>query len=661
MGKVGKKRSAGNGVVRVGSRGSALARAQTCLACDLLASETGLVFAPEWIDTPGDRDLATPIERASADFFTRDLDDAVRSGAIDCAVHSAKDLPSPMPDDLDWFWLGSEDVRDCWVTRGGLAALPRAPRVGVSSARRADYARRIFPRARLLPIRGAIDARIEQLKDGRYDAVLMACAGLSRLYGESVPGVVTETIPVSDLTPPEGQGRLAVTFLKGNARLQAVRRAFVPAVRFVSAGVGSADLITVRGRADIESADVVLYDDLLGDGLKVPADPCGKWLFVGKRAGRHSLPQADITALLCDRARRGERVVRLKGGDAGLFGRLAEETDALRALGIPFLVRPGVSALTAATTPNGLLLTKRAEAAGFRVSTPRSQGPSEPQVFFMATKCARELLRSFPAETPYAMVWDACGPRERVATGLCGRPRLGRSEAPGLLVVGYRGTPFPVAPRVLLTCSDAVMPRARLHFEDRGCRVIEWPMIELRARRAHDVAELSGCDFVVFTSPSSVRIFFSGLEGDRRRLPKIITCGAGTDAELRKFGFASDLMPERDFSARGLVAAIASAGRATFAGKRVLRLRSALAGDAVARALRRVGAKVTDEILYDNVPVAHAEELPPFDEVFFASASGAANFLAAYGVAAMKGRRVSVMGEPTAAALPKGDYAHIRW
>ena len=82
--------------------------------------------------------------------------------------------------------------------------------------------------------------------------------------------------------------------------------------------------------------------------------------------------QADITRLICDEARKGRRVVRLKGGDAGLFGRLTEETDALEALKIPFVVRPGVSALTAATTGTGLLLTRRGVSRGFMALTPRS-------------------------------------------------------------------------------------------------------------------------------------------------------------------------------------------------------------------------------------------------------------------------------------------------
>ena len=703
----------------IGSRSSALARVQAEIARDTLADATGLRFALKWFESPGDRDLATPIERAAPDFFTRDLDDAVRSGAIACAVHSAKDLPDPMPDDIDWFWLpaASEDPRDCWVTAKGAASLGRSPRVGVSSGRRSAFAKKKFPKAKLLPVRGAIDSRIEQLKRGDFDALLMAMAGLSRLYPDGVPGVAVEPIPISELPPPSGQGVLAVTFLKGDNVMQEVRRHFIKAVRFVSGGVGDPGLLTVRGREDIENADIVLYDDLIGDGTHgralspraphmigsgahgralSPRAPCGgKWVYVGKRAGRHSMDQSAITRLICDSVRRGARVVRLKGGDAGLFGRLAEETDALQSLGIPFIVRPGVSALTAATTSSGMLLTRRGESRRFEVCTPREgkggvRSDARNLVMFMATSVfadeAKKLVREgWPKDTPFAIVRDACGARETIERGTIGDMRrregtppyrCGDDNLPGLVIVGPAAAhAFPASPRVLLTCSEAVMPRARLHFEDMGRRVVEWPMIELKARRAYDAEYVSGFDYIVFTSPSSVRIFFGSYSGDLRALPRFVTCGAGTDAELRRFGFASDIMPAKDFSAKGLIAEILSAsqdggrGRAlspraprkSLAGKKVLRLRSALAGTAVARALRRAGADVSDEILYNNEPVERECAPPEFDEVFFASASGAKAFMSRYGRKAIKGKKVYVMGAPTESALPKGKYARVRW
>ena len=682
-------------VFTVGARGSALSLAQTASALDFLRGRfPGTDYRIVTVETPGDRDLTTPIEKSAPDFFTRDLDDAVRAGRIDFAVHSAKDLPSRIADDLDWFWLPERaDPRDCWVVRAGatgetpvvpvgpistgkmpvvpvVGRVPDAPKIGVSSERRAAYAKKAYPKAKLLPIRGSIDSRIQQLRDGRYDAVLMALAGITRLYGGTPPGVELIPIPLEELAPPEAQGYLAVVFRAGDTRLMEMRAHFVKAVRFVSAGVGDAGLCTLQGRRDLECADVVLADELLGKELlaatgKMPVVP------VGKRCGAHSMQQAEITRLICDEARKGRRVVRLKGGDAGLFGRLAEETDALTMLRIPFVVRPGVSALVAATTGTGLLLTRRGESRGFTAYTPRSTGTETPQVAFMATRMAadeaRRLVREgWPKTTPCAFVFDAAGPREEVRTATLGTVRrilpAKEEDRPGLFIVGRvasGGWPrlgVLAGRRVLVTCSDAVQERAATAVEDFGGRPVRWPLIELCATRTFG-DEVADYDAVVLTSPSAVRIFFANCTCDLRRLGAFYTCGAGTDAELRRHGIASDVLPAADFSAAGLVAEIK---KLDLHGKRVLRLRSAKAGTDVARALRRAGAKVDDVVLYANEACAPEGALPPFDDVFFASASAVESFLARYGAGALRGKGVFVMGGPTRAALPKSFSAKAR-
>ena len=105
----------------VGARGSALSLAQTAGALDFLRARfPGTDYRVVTVETPGDRDLTTPIEKSAPDFFTRDLDEAVRDGRIDFAIHSAKDLPPRIADDLDWFWLPERaDPRDAWVVREG--------------------------------------------------------------------------------------------------------------------------------------------------------------------------------------------------------------------------------------------------------------------------------------------------------------------------------------------------------------------------------------------------------------------------------------------------------------------------------------------------------------------------------------------------------------
>ena len=672
----------------VGARGSRLSLAQTRGAVEFLSREfPGTSYKVVPVETPGDRDLTTPIEKSAPDFFTRDLDEAVREGRIDFAVHSAKDLPETISDDLDWFWLPNrEDPRDCWVMRSDMspasARRRRGLKIGISSERRKSYAQSCFPKAKLLPIRGAIDSRIQQLVDGKYDAVLMAMAGLNRLYPEGLPTVSIHPISLDELPPPEAQGILAVVFRAGDERLMALRQRFVKAVRFVSAGVGDAGLCTVAGQRDISLADTVLYDDLMGStlltplNLRTPLNP--RLIHVGKRCGAHSMKQPEITRLICDEARKGRRVVRLKGGDAGLFGRLAEETDALAALKIPFLVRPGVSALTAATTGTGLLLTRRGESRGFTAFTPRSTGTETPLVMFMATRMVEEEARNLLAdgmspETPCALVLDAAGPREEVRQATLSTVRnLVKDGRPGLFIVGSvavhqwpRNGEFG-GRRVLLTCSEAIQEKSAVAVEDRGGKPIAWPLIRLVPRAfpqfpiqtfSHSSIQTFPYAAIVLTSPSSVRIFFETFVCDRRRLPAFYTCGAGTDAELRKYGVSSDVVPASDFSANGLIAEIR---KMDLKGKRVLRLRSAKAGPAVAQALRKVGAKVDDEVLYDNEFCSPADHLPPFDDVFFASASAVESFLSQYGAAKLRGKGIPVMGQPTRAALPKALAAKAR-
>ena len=673
----------------VGARGSRLSLAQTRGAVEFLSREfPGTSYKVVPVETPGDRDLTTPIEKSAPDFFTRDLDEAVREGRIDFAVHSAKDLPETISDDLDWFWLPNrEDPRDCWVMRSDMspasARRRRGLKIGISSERRKSYAQRCFPKAKLLPIRGAIDSRIQQLVDGKYDAVLMAMAGLNRLYPEGLPTVSIHPISLDELPPPEAQGILAVVFRAGDERLMALRQRFVKAVRFVSAGVGDAGLCTVAGQRDISLADTVLYDDLMGSTLlpplnrRTPLNP--RFIHVGKRCGAHSMKQPEITRLICDEARKGRRVVRLKGGDAGLFGRLAEETDALAALKIPFLVRPGVSALTAATTGTGLLLTRRGESRGFTAFTPRSTGTETPLVMFMATRMVEEEARNLladgmPPETPCALVLAAAGPREEVRQATLSTVRnLVKDGRPGLFIVGSvavhqwpRNGEFG-GRRVLLTCSEAIQEKSAVAVEDRGGKPISWPLIRLVPRAfpqfpiqtfshssiqtfSHSSIQTFPYAAIVLTSPSSVRIFFETFVCDRRRLPAFYTCGAGTDAELRKYGVSRDVVPASDFSASGLIADIR---KMDLKGTRVLRLRSAKAGPAVAQALRKVGAKVDDVVLYDNEFCSPADHLPPFDDVFFASASAVESFLSQYGAAKLRGKGILVMGQPTRAALPK--------
>ncbi|MFT6460130.1 uroporphyrinogen-III C-methyltransferase [Pseudophaeobacter arcticus] len=130
-------------------------------------------------------------------------------------------------------------------------------------------------------------------------------------------------------------------------------------VSFVSSGPGDPELLTVKAVKRLEAADAVLFDDLSSGPILTHARPDADLVGVGKRAGRPSPKQDHVSQLLVDYAKSGLKVVRLKSGDSGVFGRLEEEITALRAAGIPFEIIPGVTAASAAAAAANIPLTRR--------------------------------------------------------------------------------------------------------------------------------------------------------------------------------------------------------------------------------------------------------------------------------------------------------------
>ena len=130
-------------------------------------------------------------------------------------------------------------------------------------------------------------------------------------------------------------------------------------VSFVSAGPGDPELLTLKAASRLRAADVVLYDDLASGAILDHARKGATLVSVGKRAGRPSAKQEHVSRLLVDYAVTGARVVRLKSGDSGIFGRLEEEVDALHAAGIDYEIVPGVTAASSAAATAGIPLTRR--------------------------------------------------------------------------------------------------------------------------------------------------------------------------------------------------------------------------------------------------------------------------------------------------------------
>ncbi len=197
--------------LRVGTRGSPLARAQTETVCAALRArwpDQPLAVVP--ITTQGDVIADRPLAAIGGNgVFVTAIEEALGAGRIDLAVHSAKDLPSTLPGGMRLAAiLARADARDVLVSRTGpLTALPPGARVGTGSPRRACQLRALRPDLVIADIRGNVDTRLRKLAAGEYDAVVLAGAGLVRLGRTDV---ITEWLPPTLMVPAPGQGALAV-------------------------------------------------------------------------------------------------------------------------------------------------------------------------------------------------------------------------------------------------------------------------------------------------------------------------------------------------------------------------------------------------------------------------------------------------------------------
>jgi hydroxymethylbilane synthase len=204
-------------VLRLASRGSALALEQTAIVARLLRDRhPGLVTEVVTVSTAGDADQRAPIAQLGDGAFVRGVEAALLEGRADVAVHSAKDVPTTEPPGLVLAAFPERaDPRDALVTRDGgpFAELPAGARVGTSSPRRAAMARHLRPELEIVAVRGNVDTRLRKLADGECDALVLAAAGLARM------GLLDRVAEYCDplvWVPAAGQGILAVQCRRGD-------------------------------------------------------------------------------------------------------------------------------------------------------------------------------------------------------------------------------------------------------------------------------------------------------------------------------------------------------------------------------------------------------------------------------------------------------------
>ncbi|MDX1464137.1 MAG: uroporphyrinogen-III C-methyltransferase [Halomonas sp.] len=251
-------------------------------------------------------------------------------------------------------------------------------------------------------------------------------------------------------------------------------------VYLVGAGSGDVELLTLKAARLLTQADAVVYDRLVGDEV-LSLIPAGRErYYVGKASGHHSVAQAEIGTLLVDLARQGKAVVRLKGGDPGVFGRMGEELTALAEAGVPAHIVPGITAASAACASMGIPLTDRGHAQQLRFITAqlcREGGApdwaalarrDETLVFYMglakvAAICAGLRGAGLPDDWPIMLVANASLPDQAALTGtLADMPAYLEANplpSPCLIVVGSVVRMVETSPAAM-TPTEASQPRA---------------------------------------------------------------------------------------------------------------------------------------------------------------------------------------------------------
>ena len=471
-----------------------------------------------------------------------------------------------------------------------------------------------------------------------------------------------------------GDEQWGIAFRAGDQRFLQLRRLFSPAVVFVGSGPGDPDLCTVGGLEALRHCDVCLYDALSPKELLAELPGDAKAIYVGKRHGRHSMKQLEICHLLVNLARQGQRVVRLKGGDPGIFGRLAEEVTILEEFQLPYRIVFGVSSLMPATTGTGMFLTRRAVSRGFTVMTPRAARGTKrvdlhnrqnlPLVFFMAvgeiSRIAEQLLlEGRPPTQPAGVVFAASTEDERLCRGTLGniaeRVTLEDKRLPGLFIVGEvvdyalhaRRGAFS-GRRVMILGEESVHEEAKhqiLHLS--GIPVVKPLFRQMPNPETRQIfSAIRRYDWIVLANRAEVHGFFAlcwDVGVDLRMIPKIIACSPEVVSALQDFCFKPDLVFDQDVVGRELVKVLQPQSH-------LLCFQDTWPILSLREKMRQNGIALTSVPLYDY-EILPDVSLPKFDSLICHNATVLSQFLRRWGSSALEGKSVATANRQVSRVL----------
>ncbi len=630
--------------IRIASRSSRLALIQVE---EVMKNLPQVNYTTIKTDSMGDKDKQRSLlSGVPSDFFTREIDNILLAEEADIAVHSAKDLPYPLPEGLMVVaLLPALDQSDALVTASGLPPekLPAGSRIGTSSPLRKREMEAYYPHLKIVSVRGTIEERIAQTDNGLMDGVIVATCALIRLKLEHR---IASVLPFK--TNPL-QGHLAVVAPSNRSDMVAL---FSPIdcrqnwgkVVVAGFGPGNPELLTVKAEKALIQADILFYDDLL-DAAHLEKYLAEK-VYVGKRSSNHAFSQDEINEKLRATATSGKNVVRIKGGDPLIFGRGIEEYHYLKSNLVDTSLIPGISSAQAAAAGSVIPLTARGVSSSVAFLSGHDLDKlvipdADTLVFYMAAANQQHLaLKLISAGrhylTPVAVIQNASYPNQVVRHYTLDSLSKATEvlESPIIIIVGW------TAAR-----NNDQMPQKWLYTGTNvaDCReeglVVHAPLIQISGLNPSEqekqiINEMGKFNRIIFTSRYSVEHFFNWLYGqglDVRAIAhlSIDAIGKTTSEALKNKGLNVAPLSE-DESSDGMIQYYRDKG---ISGEKILLPRSDKGLPILPEGLKNLGNSVTILTVYKNQKPKNivVQNLTDFFGVVFSSPSTVSNFLEVYG------------------------------
>lgn len=441
-------------------------------------------------------------------------------------------------------------------------------------------------------------------------------------------------------------------------------------VYLIGAGPGDPGLITVKGLEFIKQCDTIIYDRLGTYQLLEMVKPDCRRIYVGKQAGSHYKKQPEINEILVEEGRKGNMVVRLKGGDPFVFGRGGEEVTALLKAGIPFQVIPGITSAVAVPEVCGIPVTHRGTSRSFHVITGHKRADIHrsdeeglddydyirnqegTSVFLMGLNRLPQIMERLvqtgaEEHTPVAVISKGTMPGQRIVRGdiqtIADKVNEAKLESPAIIVVGENAALDFTAPNrgPLQNVHVGLVGTPKLREKMRGAidalggqsySIVDMSVEQTEEKNRLRVAleHIEDYSWLAFTSQNTITLFFKWLREwniDVRKLAhlKLAVVGAGTRDALKAEGYIADYVPD-EYTTSALAMGLANVMND---GEKLL-LPRAVQGSKTMLDILDQGGVVYEEIpVYDVVGrrMESIQYLKDLDVITFVSASGVRGFL----------------------------------